>query len=284
MTNDPRIPPPLDYQSRQPPMDGPFPARAVIDPQIAAFRDQLFTATPRVFVTHILVAINLAVFALMALVANGFCEPSMQTMVRWGAGFGPLTTHGQPWRLFTEMFLHFGVIHVGMNMYVLWQGGAIVERLFGNFAYLVIYIFSGLVGSFCSLYAHPLSVAAGASGAVFGIYGALLGFLVVQRGTVPPVLLKSLFNAAGLFVVFNIVFGLAVPGIDMFAHGGGVVGGFLLGMLLSRKLVRNANLLRTLVVTVAGTAIVLYLFTHLRPIHLPDQSDQSALICNPHIG
>jgi rhomboid protease GluP len=256
-------------------MGGPMPAPAMMNPQIAAFRHDLFTATPRVFVTQILVAINLGIFALMAITTGGFFTPTMQTMVRWGAGFGPYTTNGQPWRLFTEMFLHFGIIHVGMNMFVLWQGGPLVERLFGNFAYLVIYIFSGLVGSFCSLYAHPLSVAAGASGAVFGVYGALLGFLVVQRGTVPPVLLKSLFNAAGLFVVYNIVFGFMVKGIDMFAHGGGLVGGFLLGMLLSRKLVPNANLFRTLVVAVAGTAIVLYLFAHLRPIQPPDQSDDS---------
>ena len=83
------------------------------------------------------------------------------------------------------MFVHFGIIHIGMNMYVLWQGGPLIERLFGNFPYLVIYIFSGLVGSFLSLYAHPLSLTAGASGAVFGVYGALLGYLAVQRSHRP---------------------------------------------------------------------------------------------------
>jgi rhomboid protease GluP len=245
------------------------------------FRRDLFTATPRVFVTQTLVVINLAIFGAMALTAGGFFSPSVQTMIRWGAGFGPLTTNGQPWRLFTEMFLHFGIIHVGMNMFVLWQGGPLVERLFGNFAFFVIYIFSGLVGSFVSLYAHPMSVAAGASGAVFGVYGALLGFLVVQRGTVPPALLQSLFKAAGMFVVYNIIFGVAASGIDMFAHGGGLIGGFLLGMLLSRKLQRNANLVRTIVTAILGTVIVLYLFTHLRPIQPPNQSDDSFLPAIP---
>ena len=179
------------------------------------------------------------------------------------------------------MFLHFGIIHVGMNMFVLWQGGPLVERLFGNFAFFVIYIFSGLIGSFVSLYAHPMSVAAGASGAVFGVYGALLGFLVVQRGTVPPALLQSLFKAAGMFVVYNIIFGVAASGIDMYAHGGGLIGGLLLGMLLSRKLQRNANLLRTTITAILGTAIVLYLFTHLRPIQSPNQSDDSFLPAIP---
>jgi rhomboid protease GluP len=207
-------------------------------------------------------------------------EPTVATMIRWGAGYGPLTTNGQAWRLFTEMFLHFGIIHVGMNMFVLWQGGQLVERLFGNFAYLVIYIFSGLAGSFLSLYAHPNSVAAGASGAVFGVYGALLGFLVAQRGTVPQAILKSLFGAAGMFVVYNIVFGFMVRGIDMYAHGGGLIGGFLLGMLLSRRLERGANLVRTTIVAILGTLIVLYGFTHLRPIPLPDQDDQGFLRSN----
>jgi rhomboid protease GluP len=265
MSFDPQIPLPQPVQVQY------------ADPRAAvlAFRRDLFTATPRVFVTHIIVAINVAIFLLMSLTAGGFFSPSIATMIRWGAGFGPYTTNGQPWRLFTEMFLHFGVIHVGMNMFVLWQGGPLVERLFGNFAYFVIYIFSGLCGSFLSLYFHPYSVAAGASGAVFGVYGALLGFLCVQRGMVPPAILKSLFNAAGMFVVYNVIFGFMVRGIDMYAHGGGLVGGFLLGMLLSRRLAPRANLVRTIVVAAVGTLLAFYGATHLRPIPLPNDADDS---------
>jgi rhomboid protease GluP len=244
---------------------------------INTFRRDLFRATPRVFVTHIIIAINVAIFLLMALSSHAFFGFNGQTMYRWGAGFGPATTHGQAWRLFTEMFLHFGIIHVGMNMIVLWQAGPLVERLFGNFAYAVIYIFSGLTGSFLSLQAHPLSLAAGASGAVFGVYGALLGFLAVQRGTIPPPLLKSLFNSAGVFVIYNIAFGSAVRGIDMYAHGGGLVGGVVLGAILSRKLERGANLGRTVVVAVLGVVIAGYLAGHLRPISPPESDDQGKI-------
>ncbi len=274
MTNDPRFPlPPFPGEARP-----PYAVISPLDPN--KFRSDLFQATPRVFVTHLIIAANFAVFVLMVLTGHGgFLEPNSQQMLRWGAGFGPLTTHGQPWRLFTEMFVHFGIIHIGMNMYVLWQGGRLIERLFGNFPYLVLYIFSGLIGSFLSLYAHPLSLTAGASGAVFGVYGGLLGYLAVQRVTIPPRILNALFRSAGLFVVYNLAFGFALRNVvDMYAHGGGLVGGIILGALLSRKLVRNANLVRALVVAVIGGAIVLYLFGHLHPIPKPSDTDQSNLI------
>jgi rhomboid protease GluP len=266
MSNDPRFP--------LPPVPGPFDPPRAVSP-VGVFRRDLYAATPRVFITQLIIAANVAVFVLMVLSGgHAFLEPSTGQMLRWGAGFGPLTTHGQPWRLFTEMFVHFGIIHIGMNMYVLWLGGPLIERLFGNFPYLVIYIFSGLTGSFLSLYAHPMSLSAGASGAVFGVYGALLGFLVVQRLTIPKPVLNSLFKAAGLFVVYNLIFGFALRNVvDIYAHGGGLVGGFVLGMLLSRKLVPNANLVRAIIVAVIGGAAVFYLFGHLRPIPLPGQGD-----------
>jgi rhomboid protease GluP len=164
-----------------------------------------------------------------------------------------------------------------MNMFVLWQGGPLIERLFGNFPYLVIYIFSGLTGSFLSLHAHPNSIAAGASGAVFGVYGALLGFLAVQRVAIPPDLLNALFKSAGLFVLYNLVFGFVLRNvIDIYAHGGGLVGGLVLGALLSRKLVRNANLLRAVVAAIISAGLVVYLCGHLRPIRFPG-TDQSRL-------
>lgn len=263
MTNDPRFPlPPFPGQQYA----GPVPR--IVSP-IAVFRNDLFTATPRVFVTHLIIAANVAVFVLMILTGPGaIFSPTAAQMIRFGAGYGPYTTNGQSWRLFTEMFVHFGIIHIGMNMYCLWMAGPFVERLFGNFPYLVIYLFSGLLGSVLSLHAHPQSLSAGASGAVFGVYGALLGYLVVQRGTVPPTILKSLSKSAGLFVFYNFALGLAVKQVDLYAHGGGVVGGFLLGALLSRKLVRNANLLRAIVVAAVGTVCFVYLFTHLHPIPL----------------
>jgi rhomboid protease GluP len=231
-----------------------------------AFYRRLFTLTPRIQVTKALIAANALVFGLMVLTGGGFFDPTSQQMLRWGAGYGPLTTHGQPWRLFTEMFVHFGIIHIGMNMFVLWQGGQLVERLFGHFTFLVIYLLSGLTGSFLSLHFHPLSLTGGASGAVFGIFGALLGYLYVQRGTVPAQILRSLGNSAGIFVIYNFIFAKISSEVDLSAHVGGLVGGIVLGALLSRKLDEPVSFWRPLAIAIIGAALFIFLTIHLRPI------------------
>jgi hypothetical protein len=134
------------------------------------------------------------------------------------------------------MFLHFGVFHVGINMWVLWDVGRLVERLVGNFGFLVLYVVSGLLASVASLVFHPSGVCAGASGAVFGVCGALLGFLARRRDTVPTPVLKNLRGSLGTFLVFNIIYGLTAPGIDVAAHLGGLAAGFVCGMVMSQPL------------------------------------------------
>ncbi len=102
-------------------------------------------------------------------------------MLNWGANWGPLTTAGEWWRILTACFLHFGIVHLLCNMYALLLAGLLAERLFGNWFYLAIYIGTGLASSLTSLWWHPELICAGASGAIFGVYGALLGYLVNQR-------------------------------------------------------------------------------------------------------
>ena len=103
-------------------------------------------------------------------------QMQVATVLEWGANFGPKTMDGQWWRLFTSMFLHFGIIHIGFNMWVLWNVGRLVERLVGNFGFALLYVVSGLLGSVASLAWNPTTISAGASGAVFGVVGALIGF------------------------------------------------------------------------------------------------------------
>ena len=230
-----------------------------------SFGEVLYAATPKAYVTKVLIAANVLVFVLMVASGVSLRTPTEPQMIAWGAGYGPLTTHGQPWRLFTQMFLHFGIIHIGMNMFVLWQGGPLIERLFGNFSYLVIYILSGLCGSLLSLYTHPSSVSAGASGAVFGVYGALFGYMAFQRRSVPAPVVKSLLINVGLFVVLNVVFGLTDKQIDMSAHLGGLISGAFLGAILSRPLIRGAGQKRAVVVAVIGLAAAAAVAAHLSP-------------------
>ena len=102
-------------------------------------------------------------------------------MLDWGANFGPMTMNGQWWRLVTCMFLHFGIIHLAMNMWILWGLAQVVERLVGSTGFAIAYMASGIAGSIASLAWYPVGVSAGASGAVFVTAAALLRFVRVSE-------------------------------------------------------------------------------------------------------
>ena len=161
-------------------------------------------------------------------------KPDGAMMVDWGANFGPyVVLEHQPWRLFTCMFLHFGLIHLALNMYCLATAGPLVERFFGHLGFAGLYLLSGLGGSIASLCFLSTSVSAGASGAIFGVFGGLLGFLAIRHRDVPPAMLKPMRGGALAFVGYNTIFGLSIPGIDMAAHLGGLVTGFFCGLALT---------------------------------------------------
>ena len=183
--------------------------------------------------TIALIAINVLLF--LAMVASGvsFTQPTTRDILIWGGDFAPLTLGAhQYWRLLTSCFLHFGIIHIGMNMYVLYLIGPFIEMVFGRLRYLLIYFIAGLAGSLVSVHIHPLAVGAGASGAIFGLYGAVFGFLLIRRRTLNPVAISSISKSAGIFVLYNVVYGSISGTTDLSAHLGGLVAGFLAGMLL----------------------------------------------------
>jgi rhomboid protease GluP len=202
---------------------------------VADFRRALFAQTPRVWVTPLLVGINVAVFVGMIATGVDIFSPTVDSLIKWGANYGPRTTAGEWWRLLTNVFLHIGALHIAMNMIGLWQIGFLVERLLGNRGFLVAYMVSGLCGSAASLVWNPYAVSAGASGAVFGVYGVLVAYLLRNRGSIPKEILQPLQKSALFFIGLNVVFGLQVKGIDMAAHLGGLVGGFGGGWLVVRQ-------------------------------------------------
>ena len=197
---------------------------------LALFYASLYGATPRVWVTKALIAANVAVFALM--VAKGVhpMTPTTDSLLKWGADQGLRTTAGEWWRLGSSMFLHIGVVHLAMNMLVLYQVGPFVERLYGNLGFLFAYLLSGLLGSLTSVALDPYVVSAGASGAVFGAYGLLLGYVVRCKGSIPGEASSQLLSSSGRFLVINLIYGLSSSGINMAAHVGGLAAGFLLGL------------------------------------------------------
>ncbi len=186
--------------------------------------------------TYTLVSINVLAFVACALNGAGFWVPNAETMVRFGSDYTPLTLGGEWWRLLTSTFLHFGILHLAFNMYALSVNGAVAERIFGTARYLVIYLCAGVAGSVASLLWHPLVNGAGASGAIFGVFGALLAFFLRNRGGVPKSVLARQRTSIAIFIAYNLLNGARIGGIDNAAHLGGLCAGFLIGLLLARPL------------------------------------------------
>ena len=187
-------------------------------------------------VTPILIGLNALVFVAMVFRGISVTSPTVEQLLDWGANYGPLTLSGQWWRLLTACFLHIGLLHIGFNMYVLYQVGPFTERLFGGLRYVAVYLIAGISGNVLGLVLHPTVVSAGASGAIFGVYGGLLAFLLRERAALRPEAVRAVGQSALIFIGFNLVYGLATPHTDLSAHIGGLFAGFLAGFLLARPL------------------------------------------------
>ncbi len=195
----------------------------------------------RSFVTPAIIAINVALFIAMLIAGADVMNPNPAIHIRFGSNFGPLTWTGEEWRLLTSAFLHFGLLHIVLNMFALYQGGGLVERLFGSTRFALIYGLSALAGSVASGWWDPMRNSAGASGAIFGVYGALLAFMAVRRADIPPSMLKSISSSALLFCVYSLAIGAAHPMIDNACHIGGLLAGFVTGVILARPFTTEAR-------------------------------------------
>ncbi|PUZ20278.1 Membrane associated serine protease, rhomboid family [Chitinophaga costaii] len=191
----------------------------------------LYNFVPRqgYFVTPILIDINVVVFLLMSWQARSIFSYPMEMLLQWGADNGPLVVAGQYWRVLTSTFLHGGgLIHIFSNMYALMFAGIVLEPVLGIRRYTFMYLMAGIVASITSIVVHWNVVGTGASGAVFGMYGGLIALMV---GKIPsPHLDRIAMGSMVFFVAYNLAFGM-IPGIDNAAHIGGLVTGFLIGLL-----------------------------------------------------
>ncbi len=178
------------------------------------------------FVTYLLVATNLVVFALMER-AGGSQDPTV--LDKFGALFGPLVMEGQYWRLLTAIFLHIGFVHIAFNSLGLFVFGTAFERTSGPLRMAVVYVGSGLAGSTLSYLASPAVRSAGASGAIFGVLGALVVYLFVNRQEFGRLGQREISTVLFLAAI-NLLNGLASPGVDNWAHVGGLLGGAALGL------------------------------------------------------
>ena len=188
-----------------------------------------------------IVAINIAVFVAMAIVTKQLGQFTLPQLLAWGANFGPLTVNGQWWRAFTALFVHFSLLHLALNMWALWNVGRLSERLFGRGTLLFLYVAAGILASLSSIAWDPSLSSVGASGAIFGVFGAFLAFLIRQRRQIPAVIARKHWVSTLAFVLFNLVSGAIQPGIDNAAHVGGLLSGFVLGLILARPLDAQAR-------------------------------------------
>ncbi len=249
---DREIGPPVgDIDGGATPPPQPDPSAADIEPDIPVlgrltrkeaqmldawyFRLALRAEVRRPYVTALLVLANGLVFGMMAAQGVDVVQPHTGHILAWGGLHGPNVAGGEWWRMLSATYIHIGFLHLLFNMWCLSAVGRFAERLFGHFAFLLLYTLAGIGGSVASLWADPSVVGAGASGAVFGAFGALIGFMLVRRRSFPIILFKPLMISTLLFIGYNLYFGFMAEGIDNAAHLGGLVTGLVGGALLSRR-------------------------------------------------
>ena len=198
------------------------------------FMESLKKRTPYPWVTPALIVINVLVFALMVISGVDPMKPTVTDLLAWGGDQGIRVNEGQVWRLLTATYLHAGIIHLLANMVGLAVVGQLVERLTGSAGFLLMYTFAGLAGSIASVTWNPQIVGIGASGSVFGVYGALLCYVMLRSDSIPADLIKEHSKGPLIFVVYNLVYGAIQPGIDNAAHVGGFLAGAMAGLVLSQ--------------------------------------------------
>jgi len=183
-----------------------------------------------IFLTFSIIGVNVAVFILMALSGSNIFQPSAGEIIKWGGNIGYLTTNGDWWRLITNIFVHIGFLHLLFNMYGLYFIGLYLERMLGGVKFLAAYFSAGIVASLTSLWWHQdvLMVSAGASGAIFGMFGVFLALLTTNL--IPATVRKAMLQSTVVFVGYNLLYGLK-GGVDNSAHIGGMLSGMAIGYL-----------------------------------------------------
>ena len=179
-------------------------------------------------VTTIIILLNMIIFLLMYILGNG--SEDALTLLKFGANIRSLTTAGDYYRLITYAFLHIGLIHLLCNMYSLYIIGSQIENFYGKIKYIIIYLFSAVCGGLLSI-ATTNSLSAGASGAIFGLFGALLYFGYHYRVYLGSVMKSQVIP----LIIFNLLLGAMLPSIDNFWHIGGLIGGLLISSALGLK-------------------------------------------------
>ena len=201
------------------------------------------------YVTYSIIAINVIVFVIMCIKGVPVMDPTGLDVIKWGGNYGPLTLTGDWWRLITCVFVHIGIIHIAFNMYALYMVGVFLEPMLGKLRYTVAYLSTGILSSVVSLWWHSTPVpSAGASGAIFGMFGVFLALLLTNL--IPKQVRNGLLQSIGILVGYNLLYGMK-SGVDNSAHVGGLISGLVIGFIYYFTLKSAANIKRVVATSLA---------------------------------
>ncbi|WP_339228125.1 rhomboid family intramembrane serine protease [Oceanobacillus sp. FSL K6-2867] len=203
------------------------------------------------YFTYLLIAINIFLFILLEMKGG---STSIDTLIEMGAKYNPSIIDGEWWRIVSSMFLHIGFLHLLMNMLAVYYLGTAIERIFGRSRFLFIYFLAGIGGGLAS-FAFTTHVSAGASGAIFGLFGALLFFGIIYK----RIFFQTMGSNILIILLINVVLGFSIEQIDMGAHIGGLIAGFLASAIIhlpNKKNVRTQLISAILyIILIAGLII-----------------------------
>lgn len=182
-------------------------------------------------ITIALISVNVIMYIITAIFSGDIIDSDIRALIFLGAKVNELISSGEYYRLITAMFLHGGVMHLLLNMYALNALGPFVEKVYGSAKYVIIYFVAGIVSSIFS-YMFSEGISIGASGAIFGLFGAVLIFSLKMKDRVGKGMLKNIVSVIGI----NIFIGISIPNIDNLAHLGGLVGGILISLMFKNKI------------------------------------------------
>ena len=213
-------------------------------------------ASSSMVVTQAIFGICVAVFIAMAMAGVSLTNPTTQQLIHWGANAGPLTIGGQWWRLLTCVFVHIGIMHIALNMWCLWGLGRLAESVYDHWTFGAVYLITGVGASVASLAWNPAVLSAGASGAIFGIAGALIASFYLGEFALPKTVVSSYLTAVLKFAGYNLVIGAFIGHTDNAAHVGGLVTGLVLGALIAKAAPNRDDAFRRIAVLLAGIVLV----------------------------
>lgn len=196
------------------------------------------------YVTYIIIAINIIMYVISVILTisltnsglDGIVSVDNRILVLLGAKYNPCIIAGQYYRLITCTFLHAGIVHIFFNMYALYSVGPFIEKAFGRIKFMLIYFISGITSSLFSFIFFGDGISIGASGAIFGLFGAMLVFAIKYKNRIGK---QFMINILGLIAI-NLIMGATIPNIDNYGHIGGLLGGVIVTLIIFIKLKKSS--------------------------------------------